>query len=194
MDPTHRHSAAGSEREFWRGVDYSSRFFMGDADVQRALRNIVRELEEAKIPYAIAGAMALNWYGYRRVTVDVDVLMTREGLAALKSRVLGRGYVEKFSGSKGMRDTENNVSIDVLIAGDYPGDGKPKPVRFPDPLLAAVQGEEAKYIALPRFVELKLASGISAPHRIKDLADILELIRAAKLSRELQRELDPSVR
>jgi hypothetical protein len=194
MDPAHRHSPAGSEREFWRGVEYSSRFFMGDADVQRALRKIVRELEDAKIPYAIAGAMALNWYGYRRVTVDVDVLLTREGLAALKARVLGLGYVEKFSGSKGLRDTENNVGIDVLVAGDYPGDGKPKPVRFPDPAAAAVAGAEAKFLALPRFVELKLASGISAPHRIRDLADVLELIRAARLPRELQGELNDSVR
>ena len=96
---------------------------MGDADVQRALRKIVRELEDAKIPYAIAGAMALNWYGYRRVTVDVDVLLSAQGLAELKSRVLGLGYVEKFPGSKGLRDTENNVGIDVLLAGDYPGDG-----------------------------------------------------------------------
>ena len=49
-------------------------------------------------------------------------------------------------------------------------------------------------LALPRFIELKLASGISAPHRIRDLADVLELIRAAKLSRELQQDLDASVR
>ena len=167
---------------------------MGEADVQQALRKIVRELEEAKIPYAIAGAMALNWYGYRRVTVDVDVLMTREGLAALKMRILGLGYVEKFPGSKGFRDTENNVGIDVLLAGEYPGDGKPKPVRFPDPAEAAVAGEQAKYLALPRFIEIKLASGLSAAHRMKDLTDVLELIRAAKLSRELSRELDESVR
>jgi hypothetical protein len=194
VDPTHQYGPAGSEREFWRGLDYASRFFMGEADVQQALRKIVRELEDAKIPYAIAGAMALNWYGYRRVTVDVDVLMTREGLAALKSRILGLGYVEKFPGSKGLRDTENNVGIDILLAGEYPGDGKPKPVRFPDPAEAAVAGEQAKYLALPRFIEMKLASGMSAPHRMKDLTDVLELIRAAKLSRDLARELDASVR
>jgi hypothetical protein len=50
----------GSEAQFWSGVDYASRFFMGDADVQRALTKVVAELEDAKIPYAIAGAMALN--------------------------------------------------------------------------------------------------------------------------------------
>jgi len=182
------------EGEFWSGVDYASRFFMGDADVQRALSKIVGELEDAKIPYAIAGAMALNWYGYRRVTVDVDLLLSSEGLQALKQRVLGRGYVEKFPGSKSLRDTENKVGIDVLIAGQFPGDGKPKPVAFPDPAAVAFQGLKGRYLPLPKLVELKLASGMSAPHRLKDLTDVLELVRAAKLPRELGDELDASVR
>jgi len=43
-------------------------------------------------------------------------------------------------------------------------------------------------------VELKLASGISAPHRLRDLADVLELIRVADLPPELADELDPFVR
>ena len=46
---------------------------------------------------------------------------------------------------------------------------------------------------LPRLIELKLASGMSAPHRIKDLADVLELIRAAHLPSELVNSLDASV-
>jgi hypothetical protein len=43
-------------------------------------------------------------------------------------------------------------------------------------------------------VELKLASGITAPHRLRDLADVLELIRVAALPAELADELDPFVR
>jgi hypothetical protein len=139
--------------------------------------------------------MALNEYGYRRVTVDIDVLLTREGLASLKHAALGRGYLEKFPGSKGLRDTENGVVIDVLLAGDYPGDGKPKAVRFPDPAAVAVpRGERGSFLPLEALVELKLASGISAPHRLKDLADVIELIRAASLPRSLSDRLDASVR
>jgi hypothetical protein len=183
-----------NESEFWEGVAHATRFFMGEADVQRALQALARILEEEGIPYAIAGAMALNEYGYRRVTVDVDVLLTAEGLARLKQRALGRGYVEKFPGSRGLRDTEHNVSIDVLIAGEYPGDGKPKPVSFPDPATVAIRGERAAFLPLEKLIEIKLASGQSAPHRLRDLADVLELIRAAKLPAELADELDPSVR
>lgn len=167
---------------------------MGEADVNQALRQLARVLEETEIPYAIAGDMALYQHGLRRVATSVDVLLTREGLAALKARVLGRGYTEKFPGSKGLRDTVHNVNIDVLIAGDYPGDGKPKPVRFPDPAAVAERGRDVARVPLPALVELKLASGISAAHRLKDLADVLELIRAAKLPEELADRLDPSVR
>src|SRR5438477_11322227 len=67
------------EARFWDGVAQATRFFMGEADVQRALDKLVRLLDDARIPYAIVGAMALNEYGYRRVTVDVDILLTPPG-------------------------------------------------------------------------------------------------------------------
>jgi len=167
---------------------------MGDSDVQRALERLVGTLEAQKIPYAIVGAMALNEFGYRRVTVDVDVLLTPAGLEALKAANLGRGYVEKFPGSRGLRDTDNGVDIHVLLTGGYPGDGKPKPVSFPDPAKVAVRGARIALLPLPKLIELKLASGMSAPHRLKDLADVIELIRAASLASDLGDALDPSVR
>jgi hypothetical protein len=185
--------AARAER-FWSAAGEATRFFMGEADVQRAARKLARTLDELGIPYAIVGALALNEAGYRRVTVVVDVLLTRAGLATLKAHVVGRGYVEKFPGSKGLRDVEHDVTIDVVLAGDYPGDGKPKPVAFPDPALVAERGGELALLPVAKLVELKLASGLSAPHRLKDLADVLELVRAADLPRGLADELDPSVR
>ena len=167
---------------------------MGQADVQRALEKLARTLEAQGIPYAIVGAMALNEFGYHRVTADVDVLLTPEGLAQLKLANLGRGYVEKFPGSRGLRDTENDVDIDVILTGAYPGDGKPKPVVFPDPALVAEKGARVALLSLPKLIELKLASGMTAPHRLKDLADVQELIRIVALSDELAQELDPYVR
>ena len=43
-------------------------------------------------------------------------------------------------------------------------------------------------------MELKLASGMTAPHRLKDLADVLELIRARQLPASFGDSLDPFVR
>jgi hypothetical protein len=185
---------AAHEAEFFAGVRNAAEFFMGKADVQRALEILARRLEDLEIPYAIVGAMALNEYGYRRVTEDVDVLLTREGLERFKREWLGRGYVEKFPGSRGLRDTENGVPIDVLVAGDYPGDGQPKPVVFPDPAVEARRGTHVRLLPLERLVELKLASGMSAPHRLRDLADVLELIRICELPGDFETRLDASVR
>lgn len=186
--------AGEREAAFWAGVENARRFFMGEADVQRALERLARVLDEKGIPYAIVGALALNEWGYQRVTVDVDVLLTREGLQALKEAVLGRGYLEKFPGSRGLRDTEAGVTVDVVLAGDYPGDGKPKAVAFPDPAQAAVRGRRVALLPLAKLIELKLASGMSAPHRLKDLADVLELIRVLSLPLEQADALDASVR
>jgi hypothetical protein len=182
------------EDRFWAGAAEAGRFFMGEADVQRATAKVARLLEEDEIPYAVIGAMALNEHGYRRVTVDVDLLLTPEGLEEFRKKHLGLGYVQKFPGSKGLRDTENGVTIDVVLAGEYPGDGLPKPVVFPDPASAAVRGERLALLPLPRLIELKLASGMTAPHRLKDLADVIEVIRILKLPAELVEELDPYVR
>ena len=167
---------------------------MGEGDVQKALLKLACLMDDAGISYAVLGAMALNEYGYRRVTVDVNMLLTREGLEALKARVHGRGHVEEFPGSRDLRDTEHGVPINIVLAGEYPGDGRPKPVRFPDPARVAVRGARVALVPLPTLVELKLASGMSAPHRLRDLADVLELIRAARLPAALAEELDPSVR
>jgi hypothetical protein len=189
-----REITAEAETKFFNGVRHAAEFFMGKADVQHALEILAHRLEQLEIPYAIVGAMAMNEYGYRRVTEDVDVLLTREGLDRFKQHWLGRGYVEKFHGSRGLRDTENGVPIDVVVTGDYPGDGRPKSVVFPDPADHARRGSRVRLLPLQKLIELKLASGMSAPHRLRDLADVLELIRVTDLPLELAEELDESVR
>jgi len=188
--------AALSEQQaknFWDGVAFAERFFMGIDEVHSAMKKLRAALEADGIPYAIAGAMALNAHGYRRVTTDVHVLLTRDGLAAFKAKHLGRGWVERFPGSKGLRDTEHNVKIDVLLSGDYPGDGLPKAISFPDPAVA-IDGPGLRVLSIKHLVELKLASGMTNADRLKDLADVQELIRAASLPENLADELDPMVR
>jgi hypothetical protein len=166
---------------------------MGIDEVHQALRRLTATLESDGIDYAIAGAMAMNAHGYRRVTTDVDVLLTRDGLARFKQNHLGLGWVERFPGSKGMRDTEFGVKIDVLLTGDYPGDGKPKSICFPDPSVA-IQGQGFRVLSIKDLVELKLASGLTNPDRLKDLADVQELIRHASIPLELAPDLDAMVR
>jgi len=135
-----------------------SLFFENKGAVQESLRRIVERLNELGIPYAVAGGMALFHHGYRRFTEDVDILVTLEGLKAIHKALNGLGYVRPFERSKNLRDTQSRVKIDFLITGEYPGDGKTKSVRFPDPEKVAIECEGIRFLNLSTLVELKLAS------------------------------------
>ncbi len=106
--------------------------------------------------------MALNLLGYVRQTVDVDILLSSEGLERFLDRFVGHGYVLAFPGAqKSFRDSETGVRIDVIRTGEYPGDGKPKPVSFPDPATSAVAAGVYRVVSLEKLIELKIASGYS---------------------------------
>lgn len=173
----------------------ASDYYMARGDVFTTLQNLTRRLEAEKIPYALVGGLALAAHGFVRMTQDVDLLMTREGLETFKQRFSGRGYVPVFSDAqKTFRDTETQVRIEILITGDYPGDGKPKPIAFPDPSIVFTERGGMRVIPMETLIELKLASGMSAPHRLRDLADVQDLIVTLKLPVEFAETLDASVR
>jgi hypothetical protein len=170
-------------------------FFMKRDAVHQTMRRIASRLKAEKIDYAIIGGMALSLHGYARVTEDVDLLITPAGLERIHERLVGRGYVTPFAGArKALRDTETGIKVEFITTGEFPGDGKPKPVSFPDPGDVAVDIDDLSVIALPKLIELKLASGLTAPHRLRDLADVQDLILRLELPKNLGEQLDPSVR
>src|SRR5438034_9879042 len=111
-------------------VRQATSFFMRTDPVHRALHTITKRLASLGIPYAVAGGMALVAHGYDRTTADVHILLSAEGLAAAHRELEGLGFVAPFAGSKNLRETSTGVRIEFLIAGQYPGDGKPKAVAF----------------------------------------------------------------
>lgn len=165
-------------------VREASLFFGKDDPVHRALRKVAGRLEALGIPYAVAGGMALVAHGYDRTTKDVDIVLTPEGLDEAHRKLVGLGYLPPFEGSRHLRDTENGVKVEFLVAGQFPGDGKPKPVAFPDPAAAGVVIDGIRYVSLEKLMEMKLASGMTNPGRLKDLADVQELTRELGLKEE----------
>jgi hypothetical protein len=175
-------------------LEQVGRFFMGTADVQVALHRITRQLADLGIPYAVCGGLAVNAHGYQRTTVDVDLLVTADGLARFKAASVGLGWVEKFPGSRGVKDAEHRVPVDFLVTGGIPGDGTPHGVVFPDPSEAAIEKEGCRFLSLQKLIELKLASALSAPQRLQDLADVGSLIRINGLGEHFADQLHPYVR
>ena len=170
------------------------RFFMKDDPVHQTLRKIADKLDELHIPYAVVGGMALGAHHFVRATVDVDILVTAEGLKRIHDELGGRGYVAPFSGSRNLRDVETGVRIEFVVQGQFPGDGKPKPVAFPDPGTSAEVINNVRYLKLPALIDIKLASGMTNSGRLRDLADVQELIRVLHLPREFAEQLNPFVR
>jgi len=169
-----------------------SMHFEKESAVYTSLARIAKRLDELNIRYALVGGMAMFLHGYRRFTEDVDILVTREGLKTIHDRLEGLGYLPPFTGSKNLRDTDNGVRIEFLIAGGYPGDWLPKPVSFPNPADVATEIDGIWVVNLPTLIQLKLASA-TAPGRRKDLGDVQELIRFLHLPESFAESLDPSV-
>jgi hypothetical protein len=160
--------------------------------MHRAMHCISRALDAEGIAYAVIGNMAANAHGYERVTTDVDVLITRDGLERIHERIVGRWF--HANGRKSLQHIATRVRIDFIVTGDYPGDGQPKAVAFPDPRDVSVRLNGCNVIRLYKLVELKLASGVVAPYRLCDLGDVVEYIKKLHLPRDLGNTMDPSVR
>lgn len=182
------------DAEILASIEQLGRFFMGTSDVHLAMARVVKTLEELGIPYAICGAMAVNAHGLRRATEDVDVLLTPEGLAQFKAHALGRDFVEKFPGSRGVKDAETKVPIDFLLTGGVPGDGVMRGMTFPDPKDVAIEKVGKRYVDLATLVGMKVASAMTAPDRPRDFDDVIRLIRANELGEHFAGGLHSYVR
>jgi len=193
--------AAPYERLLREGGDHmlreASAYFSGAGRLYETLGRLRQRLDAEGIPYALLEGLALAQHGYPRLTEDIDLLMTPSGLERFSERLIGRGYRPAFDGAKRtFRDTDTGVRIEIVTAGEYPGDGLPKPVAFPDPAApeAAVEIQGVRVVTLETLIELKLASGTSASHRLRDLADVQDLIVRLVLPLTLAEQLDASVR
>lgn len=179
----------------------AQRYFMGNGSLDNAVAELAAKLSRHGIDYVVTGGMALKAHGYRRLTNNINLVLTEEGLSRFGKELLGRGslgvvgYDRVFANSiRQLQTYPGGVSIQIMIAGEYPGDGKPKPVSIPDPSAASTEIDGVRFVTFEKLIELKLASGMTAPHRLKDLADVQELIKIRSLQKDFASRLDPYVR
>ena len=138
------------------------RLFQGEGTLDEAAARLSAELRRRGIPHAFMGGWAVIRYGYKRYTEDLDLLVTLESRKRIHEELVGLGYKPLFAGSGNIRDAQTGVRIDVVGAGGFPGDGKPKPVSFPDPsTLKLVEKDGVSLVPLEALIELKLASGMT---------------------------------
>lgn len=184
-----------NDRSFPEVYAEGLRYFMGQGTLNHTLKQLSSDLKEHRIDYMVIGAVALLAHGYPRFTEDIDLVLTPAGLEAFHRELIGLGYVPAFPGAKKrLRSTRDGITIEVMTTGEYPGDGKPKPVSIPEPTAASTEIDGIHVVTFEKLIELKLASGMTAPHRLKDLADVQELIKFRNLQKDFGERLDPYVR
>lgn len=188
-----------------RNAVLSVRNFGGSSErVAFAMSKLAKSLEREGIDYCVMGGNALHAHGYERATTDVDVLMTKEGLAKFVKTHVGRGYVRRFDGAKTkFRNTADDVPIDIILSGSYPGD-KQTEVPFPEPreisydesffALGNFQ-QTIRMVDLKNLINLKLVSYKDLPdERAQDYIDVRKLIETNLLGDDYAEQLHPSVR
>lgn len=186
------------------GPSSSIRTFGGRSErVAFAMGKLARSLEREGIDYCVIGGNALHAHGFERATIDVDVLLTKEGLEQFVQTHVGRGYVPRFVGARQkFRNTADDVPIDIVVTGDFPGDQQTE-VPFPDPSEIAYDegffslGSQLtiRMVDLKNLITLKLLSYQDLPEeRAQDYIDVRKLIEINLLDDDYAEQLHPSVR
>lgn len=164
-------------------------FFNDEGPVPETLRRLHKHLTAGGIPHVFIGATALNAYRHERMTRDIDVCLRAEDLERFRREYVGEEYQAVQGRPRRFYDPVTQVTVDVLVAGEIAGNTrKQQTVRFPDP----AEAQEIEHVPVPslaRLIELKLVTW-----RLKDWADVVELIRNNDLREDFAEQLDPTVR
>ncbi len=62
-------------------------------DLLEELRNVIARIDDAGVPYALCGGLAMAVHGYPRATVDIDLLVMVDDLARVDAAVRPLGFV-----------------------------------------------------------------------------------------------------
>jgi hypothetical protein len=157
------------------------------------LLKMAKRLRELNISYAVTGDLAMCFHGLERPTDVLELLVSRESLSEIHQRATGLDFVSEY-GNKDIRDKTNGVTVKFLVAGDFPGDGRRKPVVHPEPIEASVEKDGIRWMTLPVLIDIKLASGMTSSTKTKDLDDVKELIKGLNLDAKYGQNLNEYVR
>ena len=161
----------------------------GTSGIVETARTAVSVLANHEIPHLVVGGLAVQEHGYPRVTIDVDIVVpdVLEAVEFLTASLTGPFYRVAGVDDRG-EDRRNGVMVDLLPAGKVLRRGCKVP--FPQPGKVA---EQIQIVPLEDLISLKLDSWANNPtRRLKDKADVVELIKYRKLPRDLA--VNPAVR
>ncbi len=166
---------------------------LGNDSLWQTAERCHQVLKDANVAHAVCGGVAVCLHGYRRNTVDLDLLIRREDNEATRRSLEGAGL--KWDEVRKEFRTQSGVPVQILISGERAGKGSE--VCFPEPVHADVVEmiEGLPVLSLAKLVEVKIACGEGNLRRThKDFADVVELIAIKGLDSAFARFLHKSLR
>lgn len=161
---------------------YVLREATGTSGVAQTTKAVAEVLAHWDIPHLVVGGVAVQECGYPRVTIDVDVVVPDVLEAAEFLTADLSGDFQRLPGHQDrVRDNKTGVIVDLLPAGYVVKNGCKVP--FPQPTTASNQPQ---FVTLEKLISLKLDSwSASKASRLRDKADVIELIIRRNLPRDL---------
>jgi hypothetical protein len=153
-------------------------FFDGIGPVHETMRHVCRVLAAGGVRHGLTGAMALNAHGYRRATVDVDIITDRTDCVSALVGLDPQRYARMEQRQRSARDLVTGVRIDF----------------FHESTFEVVQIGELSYVRFQYLLETKLDIGLRGPAKTKHLGDVIETMRALQLPLDFARTLREDLR
>lgn len=168
-------------------------WMLGSEPIWRAAAVCHEALAAAGVPHAVIGGVAVCLHGYRRNTVDVDLLVRTEDMTAIREALTAAGFGWDEQ-AREFRDS-GGIPLQFVAAGERAGKGSEVLLPSPADEDVAVMIEGLPVLALPALIESKLACGEGDARRMhRDFADVVELIAVHGLGGAFSRHLHKAVR
>jgi len=166
MKPSSLERALDAMESIMPGKPYALR--PGDPK-RKLVHELARIARELKIRPVVIGGLAVNHHGYLRVTVDVDLLLSKEDAARLFRRLKEELGWKRYG--EGFKNLRLGVAVDFCVEGGIPSPQWSE--RFPHP--ANLKLTKAKPLPVPTLEVLLALKAMSG--RAKDEADAVELLK-----------------
>ncbi|MBI5863204.1 MAG: hypothetical protein HZB38_01570 [Planctomycetes bacterium] len=151
----------------------------GDSKILEVARDASRVLRETRIDGAVIGGVAVVLHGYVRTTIDVDVFVP-ERAADFAAAITREGF--RFDRSR-REFVKGDVPIHIVTLD-----------QLGSPPLRRKTIDNVLTVSLGDLITMKLRSGSRSVLRSIDLADVIGLIRAHRLTSTFAGRIDKSVR
>jgi hypothetical protein len=145
-----------------------------------AMQRVHSIFSNYEINHCFIGGAVLPFYDYRRMTDDVDVLVSAADKYRLKEIPIGlmRDVTRASTDVRRMQLHEPRTEVEIIYSGD---DFNQTGFSYPEPGEVSTVAQGMPILTLKALVTFKVRSGVEARGRVRDLGDAQELIRQNNL-------------